>query len=98
MKCSPKTMLKIGGVLVALLVGGFVAFPQFRPTIIGLAPFALFALCPLAMIFGMRGMSGDQKTSAANKNALDALAERYAKGEITKEEFKSKKKDVSSCC
>ena len=98
MKCDLKTMLKIGGVLAILLVGGFIVFPQFRPAVIGLAPFALFALCPLAMIFGMKGMSGDHKAETGNRNALDALAERYAKGEITKEEFESKKKDLKSCC
>ena len=91
-------MFKIGGVLAVLLAGGYFVFPQFRPALIGLAPFALFALCPLAMIFGIRGMSNDHKSGADNKNALHTLAERYAKGEITKEEFESKKKDLSSCC
>lgn len=96
--CSPKTMLKIGVAIAIPLALGFIAFPQFRPAIIGLAPFALFALCPLGMIFGMSAMSGNQKTGAANENALKTLADRYAKGEITQEEFESKKKDLSSCC
>ena len=55
--CSPKTMLKIGLVLAVILGGGFLVFPQFRPVIIGLAPFALFALCPISMFFAMRGMN-----------------------------------------
>lgn len=98
MKCDLKTMLKIGLALGAVLIVGAIAFPQFRPAIIGLAPFALFALCPLGMIFGMSAMSGNQKTGTANENALKTLADRYAKGEISKEEFESKKKDLSSCC
>lgn len=54
--CSPKTMLKI-----ALWIGipfglGLLIFPQFRASLAGLAPFAIVAICPLAMIFGMRGM------------------------------------------
>jgi len=50
-------MVKIGAVLVGALGIGFFVFPQARPAIAGLAPFALFALCPLAMFFGMRGMN-----------------------------------------
>jgi len=50
-------MVKIGAVLAGVLVIGFFVFPQARPAIIGLAPFALFALCPLSMFFAMRGMN-----------------------------------------
>lgn len=68
MKCSPKTMLKIGAVIAVPLVAGFIVFPQFRPTIISFAPFAIFALCPLGMIFGMRGMSSERnKERSKNK-------------------------------
>lgn len=58
--CSPKTMLKIGAVIAVPMAIGFVAFPQFRVAILGLAPFALFALCPLSMLF-MGGIMGDKK-------------------------------------
>lgn len=57
MKCNPKTMLKIGLVLGGIIVTGAITFPQIRPVIIGLAPFALFALCPISMIFMMGGKS-----------------------------------------
>lgn len=53
-------MLKIGLVLAVILGGGFLIFPQFRPVIIGLAPFALFAACPISMFFAMRGMNKDR--------------------------------------
>lgn len=53
-------MLKIGLVLAAVLGGGFLIFPQFRLAIIGLAPFALFAICPLSMIFMVGAMSKNQ--------------------------------------
>lgn len=61
--CSPKTMLKIGVAIAVPLAIGFIAFPQFRVAILGLAPFALFALCPLAMMFGMKGMMGEKQSS-----------------------------------
>lgn len=60
MKCDLKTMLKIGAVLAGVLAIGFFAFPQARPAIVGLAPFALFALCPVSMFFAMRGMNKGQ--------------------------------------
>lgn len=63
MKCDLKTMLKVGAALAILLGGGFLLFPQFRPAIIGLAPFALFALCPLSMIVMMSAMNKDKDRS-----------------------------------
>lgn len=60
MPCSPKTMLKIGVAIAIPLVVGFIAFPQFRPVILAYAPLALFALCPLSMLF-MGNMMGDKK-------------------------------------
>lgn len=49
-------MVKIGLALVVLLGGAYFLLPQFRPVIIGLAPLALFALCPLSMFFMMATM------------------------------------------
>lgn len=54
--CSPKTMLKIGFIIAIPLAIGFITFPQFRTVIISLAPFAIFAVCPLTMMFGVHGM------------------------------------------
>lgn len=54
-------MLKIGVALAVPFLAGFLFLPQFRVAILGLAPFALFAICPLSMIFCMKGMMDDKK-------------------------------------
>lgn len=56
--CAPKTMVKIGIVIVAALVIGWLTFPEMQSRIIALAPFAIVLICPLAMLFGMRGHEG----------------------------------------
>lgn len=73
--CSPKTMLKIGVAIAIPLAIGFIAFPQLRPWLISVAPFALFAICPLGMLF-MGGMGKDKNgkscSSCDTTHAKDA--------------------------
>ncbi len=66
-------MLKIGFALAIVLGAGFLLIPQLRPAIIGLAPFALFALCPLSMIFMMSSMD---KSRDHHDNATADTSER----------------------
>lgn len=54
--CSIKTMVKFGIGVAALLVIGYMAFPQYQGAIRAFAPFLLILACPLAMYFGMRQM------------------------------------------
>lgn len=68
-------MLKIGAVIAVPMAIGFVAFPQFRATIASLAPFALFALCPIGMLFGMKGMMGGNGKSCSYADMITRVAQ-----------------------
>ena len=63
--CDLKTMIKFGVVIAAFLALGFIFFPPLRAVIVGLAPFALFAICPLMMLFCMKGMSDKKEGSCS---------------------------------
>lgn len=68
MMCSPKTMLKIGAIIAVPLAVGYIIFPQFRTVIASIAPFAIFAICPLSMLF-MGSMMGDKKKCSSCEHA-----------------------------
>ena len=59
----------------------------------GLVIWAIFALIRGGSGHSCCGHGHDEK-GHAEKTALDILKERYAKGEINKDEFESKKKDL----
>ncbi|OGZ79276.1 MAG: hypothetical protein A2528_01370 [Candidatus Staskawiczbacteria bacterium RIFOXYD2_FULL_37_9] len=56
-----------------------------------------WALVIILIVMLARGLTGQNKKSSDNNgnSAMDILKERYAKGEINKEEFKAKKKDLN---
>ena len=54
----------------------------------------MMALMIALIVWVVRALDG--KHPHANSHALDILRERYAKGEISKEEFESKKKNLVS--
>jgi hypothetical protein len=71
MKCT-KTMLTTGAVAVAALVLAYAALPQFRLLIAAAGPYLLFLLCPLSMLFMMKGMQSNQEKLSSDTQ-LDRL-------------------------
>ena len=67
--------------------GGWMFGGGFVMLLWWLVPIALVVLA--VMYFGQRTPPGD-----GGKTALDILKERYARGEIGKDEFEQKKRDI----
>ncbi len=55
---------------------------------------ALWALVILGVIYLIKVIAGGSKISKSDDSAIDILKKRYAKGEISKEEFEARKKDI----
>lgn len=56
----------------------------------------LIAVVAIAFVLVRQMMSGGQKTEGESRpTALDQLDERYARGEIDREEYLQRKKDIS---
>jgi putative membrane protein len=57
--------------------------------------FLFWLLVIVALIIGIRWLVGKGKSQRSDR-ALEILRERYARGEINKDEFEAKQKDLSS--
>jgi hypothetical protein len=55
MNCS-KNMIRVGAGLATVLFAAYLALPEFRTAIVGLAPFAVALVCPLSMLLMMKMM------------------------------------------
>ncbi len=62
----------------------------------GIMMFFFWALFILFIVWIVREVSGKNGNGNSNTKALEILKERYAKGEINKEEFETKKKDLTN--
>lgn len=56
-------MVRLGVGVVIILAVAYALFPAFQTWIVVAAPFLLLLLCPLMMIFCMRGMHKDAPTT-----------------------------------
>jgi putative membrane protein len=59
----------------------------------GLMMIVFWAVFIGLIVWAVREVNG--RNAASGSRALDILKERYAKGDISKEEFESKKKDIA---
>ena len=55
MNCS-KNMIRVAAGLATVLFAAYLALPEFRTAILGLAPFAVALVCPLSMLLMMKMM------------------------------------------
>jgi len=53
-----------------------------------------WGLVIVGIVFLIRAVLGSEKTGEKTETAIDVLKKRYARGEISKEEFEEKKKDL----
>ena len=60
----------------------------------GIMMVIFWVLFSALIIWIVREVRGSNSNSPSSSKALDILKERYAKGEINKEEFEQKKKDI----
>ncbi|MFW7342361.1 DUF2933 domain-containing protein [Pollutimonas sp. H1-120] len=69
MKCDMKMMVKAGLALAAVVVVAYAALPGAREWISAVAPSLFFLICPVMMLFMMKGMqSCDAKKPAQKDN------------------------------
>lgn len=55
-----------------------------------------WVLVIVGIVYLVRALIGAERRGIKEESALDILKKRYARGEISKEEFEEKKKDIQS--
>lgn len=74
MTCNKSTMLKLALGMAALFLVIYAALPGFRTWLLSIAPLLLPLLCPLSMLFCMKGMSKKPQETAAGSVESNTLA------------------------
>lgn len=73
MKCDTRMMIKTGIGIATVLAIAYFTLPAARALVTASAPILLALICPLSMIFMMKGMSScnkQQEEKAENPEAL----------------------------
>ncbi len=74
MNCNSKTMIKLAiGLGIALAVAYF-TLPEAKAFILASAPILVALICPLAMLFMMKGMTANKKDGNAAPDAYKATS------------------------
>ena len=92
MNCS-KNMIRVGVGIGTVFLAAYLALPEFRSAILGLAPFALALLCPISMLLMMKMMMPSSKSDQAKEKvvvpATDESAAPVVSGPVKPEEAAS---------
>ncbi|TAM04468.1 MAG: DUF2933 domain-containing protein [Pusillimonas sp.] len=65
MKCDSKMMIKVAVALGLALAVAYFALPAAHAFILASAPLLVALICPVAMLFMMKGMNGNRKDESA---------------------------------
>lgn len=68
MKCDMKMMVKTGLGLAVLVAAAYATVPTAREWIAAVSPFLFFLICPLMMLFMMKGMQSCHVDHGAKKD------------------------------
>lgn len=82
MKCNMKTMVKTGLGLGAVVAVAYATLPVAREWIAAGAPFLFFLICPLMMVFMMKGMQSCDKEQSVEKDQADKAPSKPLTGQI----------------
>ncbi|WP_218599168.1 DUF2933 domain-containing protein [Pollutimonas bauzanensis] len=77
-----KTMIKIGLGLGAVVAVAYATLPVAREWIAASTPFLFFLICPLMMVFMMKGMQSCDKEKSVEKDQTDKVSSKPLTGQI----------------
>ncbi len=76
MKCNARSTLFILAGLGAAVAVAYAAFPQIRGPLLSASPFLFLLLCPLSMMFMMKGMNSKQDPTGPASTSSEKIPDR----------------------